>query len=57
MAPSIMELFSLAGKTAMITGGTRGIGAEMAIAIAEAGSDLILVQVNWVFVEISRFTG
>lgn len=30
----------------MITGATRGIGAEMAIALAEAGSDIILIQVN-----------
>ena len=29
----------------MITGGTRGIGAEMAIALAEAGADIVLIQV------------
>jgi len=45
MAPSILDMFSLAGRTAMITGGTRGIGAEMAIALAEAGADIILIQV------------
>jgi len=39
-------MFSLEGRTAMITGATRGIGAEMAIALAEAGSDIILIQVN-----------
>jgi 2-deoxy-D-gluconate 3-dehydrogenase len=38
-------MFSLEGRTAVITGGTRGIGAAMAIALAEAGSDIILVQV------------
>ena len=38
-------MFSLEGRTAVITGGTRGIGAAMAIALAEAGADIILVQV------------
>ena len=40
-----MNMFSLEGRTAMVTGGTRGIGAEMAIALAEAGSDVVLIQV------------
>lgn len=46
MTPSILEMFSLAGNTALITGGTRGIGAEMAIALAEAGANIVLVQVR-----------
>jgi 2-deoxy-D-gluconate 3-dehydrogenase len=45
MSASAMDLFSLAGRTTVITGGTRGIGAEMAIALAEAGSDIIFIQV------------
>ncbi len=40
-----LQLFSLAGKTAVVTGGTRGIGQAMAIALAEAGADIILIQV------------
>ncbi|RAK80602.1 2-deoxy-D-gluconate 3-dehydrogenase [Aspergillus fijiensis CBS 313.89] len=39
-----MDLFSLKNSTALVTGGTRGIGQQMALALAEAGSDIILIQ-------------
>lgn len=41
-----MDLFNLNGRTALVTGGTRGIGQAMAIALAEAGADIVLVQVS-----------
>ncbi|EMD95953.1 hypothetical protein COCC4DRAFT_156909 [Bipolaris maydis ATCC 48331] len=41
---SVNQLFSLEGQTALVTGGTRGIGQSMAVALAEAGADILLVQ-------------
>ncbi len=38
------DLFSLAGKTALVTGCKRGIGLAMAQALAEAGADIIGVS-------------
>ena len=35
--------FSLAGKTALVTGASKGIGASIAIAMAQAGADVVLV--------------
>ena len=34
--------FSLAGKVAIVTGGSRGIGRSIAIALAEAGADVVV---------------
>ncbi|EXJ59881.1 2-deoxy-D-gluconate 3-dehydrogenase [Cladophialophora yegresii CBS 114405] len=44
MALSFPSMFSLEGRTAVITGATRGIGAAMAVALAEAGANIILIQ-------------
>ncbi|KAJ9664922.1 hypothetical protein H2201_004974 [Coniosporium apollinis] len=41
---SVQQMFSLEGQTALVTGGTRGIGQAMAVALAEAGADVLLVQ-------------
>ena len=38
----IDQLFSLAGRTAMVTGASRGLGAAMALALAQAGADLVI---------------
>lgn len=43
---SLASLFSLQDRKAVVTGGTRGIGQAMAVALAEAGADLILIQVR-----------
>ncbi|KFY94760.1 hypothetical protein V500_03071 [Pseudogymnoascus sp. VKM F-4518 (FW-2643)] len=37
-------LFGLQGQLALVTGGTRGIGQSMALALARSGADILLVQ-------------
>jgi len=40
--PTLSELFSLADRVAIVTGGSRGLGQEMAEGLAEAGASLML---------------
>src|SRR5687767_9660534 len=39
---SIQELFTLTGRVAIVTGGSRGLGEEMAGGLAEAGAALMI---------------
>ena len=43
---SVLNTFDLTGKVALVTGCKRGIGKAMAIALAEAGADIIGVSAN-----------
>jgi gluconate 5-dehydrogenase len=40
--PTIRQLFDLTGRPAIVTGGSRGLGLEMAEGLAEAGAPLML---------------
>ena len=42
MTAHIKELFDLSGRVAIVTGGSRGLGKEMAVGLAEAGASLML---------------
>lgn len=41
-----MDIFSLAGKKAFVSGASRGLGREMALTLAEAGADVALAARN-----------
>ncbi len=42
MARTIQQLFDLHGKTALVTGGSRGLGLQLAEALGEAGAKLVI---------------
>jgi gluconate 5-dehydrogenase len=55
--PSIQELFTLTGRVAIVTGGSRGLGEEMAEGLAEAGAALMLCarREEWLTPTLDRF--
>jgi NAD(P)-dependent dehydrogenase (short-subunit alcohol dehydrogenase family) len=42
MSTSVQKLFDLSGKTALITGGSRGLGLQIAEALGEAGARIMI---------------
>lgn len=59
---NVKELFDLSGRTAVVTGGYTGIGKQMALALAEAGADVVVCARNLdgcvsTAEEISKSTG
>jgi len=38
------QLFDLTGKSALVTGGSRGLGREMVLAFAERGADVVVAS-------------
>ena len=44
MSTKVQELFDLSGKTALVTGGSRGLGLQIAEALGEAGARIMLTS-------------
>jgi len=40
----VLSMFSVKGETAIVTGGGQGIGREIALGLAEAGADVVVLQ-------------
>ncbi len=57
MAKHIRDLFDLTGKIAIVTGGSRGLGKEMAEGLAEAGASLMLCarRAKWLDETLEEF--
>ena len=57
--PSIQDLFKLTDRVAVVTGGSRGLGEEMAEGLAEAGASLMICarREQWLSPTLERFRG
>jgi NAD(P)-dependent dehydrogenase (short-subunit alcohol dehydrogenase family) len=56
---TVQELFDLTGRVAVVTGGSRGLGAEIAEGLAEAGASLMLCarREQWLAPALEAFRG
>ena len=54
---TVQQLFDLSGQTALITGGSRGLGREIAEGMAEAGASLMLLarREQWLTPTVEEF--
>jgi NAD(P)-dependent dehydrogenase (short-subunit alcohol dehydrogenase family) len=43
--PTVLDLFDLSGKRAIVTGAARGLGRQSALALAEAGADVAICDI------------
>ena len=59
MSKKALDLFDLSGRTAIVTGGSRGIGKEMAEGLAEAGANIVLCarRAEWLEETVNEFQG
>ena len=59
MTAHVKELFDLTGRAAIVTGGSRGLGKEMAEGLAEAGAALMLCarREEWLRPTLEEFRG
>ncbi|MCB1994849.1 MAG: SDR family NAD(P)-dependent oxidoreductase, partial [Rhodoferax sp.] len=44
MSTAVQKLFDLTGRTALVTGGSRGLGLQIAEALGEAGAKVLLTS-------------
>ena len=44
--PPVLDLFRLNGRAAIVTGAARGLGKALSIALAEAGADIVAIDIG-----------